>query len=78
MEKRDPLCTVGGNMSWYGHDGKQYGGSSKTRSGIAPFDPAVPLLDIYLKKMKMLIQKGYLQPHVHCSIAYNSQDMATA
>ena len=29
MEKRDPLCTVGGNVNWYGHYGKEYGGSSK-------------------------------------------------
>ena len=33
-----------------------------------PYDPAIPLLDIYPKKMKTLI-------HVYCSITYNSQDM---
>ena len=30
MEKREPLYTVGGNVSWYSHYGEQYGGSSKS------------------------------------------------
>ena len=25
MEKREPSCTVGGNVSWYNHYGDQYG-----------------------------------------------------
>ena len=29
MEKREPLYTVGGNVSWCNHCGKQYGGSLK-------------------------------------------------
>ena len=28
-EKTAPLHTVGGNVSWYSHHGKQYGQSSK-------------------------------------------------
>ena len=24
VEKREPLCTVGGNVNWCGHGGKQY------------------------------------------------------
>ena len=27
VEKREPSCTVGGNVSWYNHYGKQYGGT---------------------------------------------------
>ena len=27
VEKREPSCTVGGNVNWYSHYGKQYGGS---------------------------------------------------
>jgi len=27
VEKRDPSCTVGGNVNWYSHYGKHYGGS---------------------------------------------------
>ena len=29
VEKREPLCTIGGNADWCSHCGKQYGGSSK-------------------------------------------------
>ena len=29
MEKREHLCTIGGNVNWCSHDGKQYGDSSK-------------------------------------------------
>jgi len=29
VEKRAPLCTVGGDASWCIHYGKPYGGSSK-------------------------------------------------
>ena len=25
VKKRDVLCTVGGNVNWYSHYGKQYG-----------------------------------------------------
>ena len=28
-EKKKPMCTVRGNVNWYSHYGKQYGGSSK-------------------------------------------------
>ena len=27
MEKREPFYTVGGNINWYNHYGKQYGGT---------------------------------------------------
>ena len=26
VEKREPSCTVGGNVNWYSHYGEQYGG----------------------------------------------------
>ena len=29
MEKKEPLCTVGGIVNWYSHYEKQYGSSSK-------------------------------------------------
>ena len=40
-EKREFSYTVGGNLNWGSHCGKQYGGY---------WDPAVLLLDIYLDK----------------------------
>ena len=29
VEKKEPSFTAGGNVNWYSHYGKQYGGSSK-------------------------------------------------
>ena len=29
VEKREPFCTVGGNVNWYGHYGRPYGDSLK-------------------------------------------------
>ena len=29
VEKSEHLCTVGGSINWYSHNGKQYGGSLK-------------------------------------------------
>ena len=29
VEKREPSCTVGGNVNWYSHYGEQYGSSLK-------------------------------------------------
>ena len=41
-----------------------------------PYDPAIPHLDIYLEKIKTLIQKD-MHPNVHSSTVYNSKDMET-
>ena len=42
-----------------------------------PYDPAIPLLGLYLENTKTLIQK-YIHPSVHRGTIYNSQDMETA
>ena len=39
-----------------------------------PYDPAIPLLGIYLEKTN---SKRYMHPNVHSSIIYNSQDVET-
>ena len=41
--------TVGGNVSWYGHGGKQF---IKKLNIELLYDPEIPFLDIYPKKMK--------------------------
>ena len=51
----EQMCTVGGNVNWYSHHGKQYGGSSKKLKIELPYEPAIPLMGIYPKKMKTLI-----------------------
>ena len=38
-----------------------------------PYDPAIPLLDIYPEKND---SKCHMYPSVHCSTIYNSQDVA--
>ena len=63
MERKEPCYTVGGNVNWYSHYGEQYGGFSKKKKKKKtlkielPYNPAIPLLGIYPKKLKTLIQK---------------------
>ena len=38
-----------------------------------PYNPAIPLLGIYLEKT--IVQKDICTPNVHCSTIYNSQDI---
>ena len=42
------------------------------------FDPAIPLLGIYLKEPKTLIKNNIKHSYVHRSIIYNHQDMEAA
>ena len=46
-----PLSTVGGDVNWCSHYGKQYGGFLKLEQ---PYSPAVPLLGIYPEEMERL------------------------
>ena len=62
VEKRKPSYTVSGNVNWCSHCGKQYGSFSKKLKTELPYDPAIPLLGIYPKKMKTLIQKDICTP----------------
>ena len=75
-EKREPSCTSGG-VDWCSHSGKKYVDSSPKLKVELLYDPAVPYLGIYLKKMKTLVKKGYINPLVHCNIIYSCQDMET-
>ena len=58
MEKGKPFCTVGENVNWCSHYGKQYGGPQKKLK--LPFDPTIPLLGIYSEKT--IIQKDPCTP----------------
>ena len=51
VEKREPSCTVGGNVNWYSHYGRQYGDSLKTRNKITIW-PSHPTSGIYLEETK--------------------------
>ena len=54
VEKREPSCTVGGNVDWYSHYGN-CGRFLKKLEIELPYDPAIPLLGIYPEKT--IIQK---------------------
>ena len=50
VEKREPLYTVGETVNWCSHCGKQYGSFFKKLKIEIPYDPAISLLGISLKK----------------------------
>ena len=53
--KGNPLTySFGGNVNWCSHYGKQYEVSFKKKKKESPYDPAIPLLDIYPEKIKAL------------------------
>ena len=46
----EPSYTVGWNVNWYSHYGEHCGGSFKKLKIELLYDPAIPLLGIYLEK----------------------------
>ena len=62
VKKRERLCTACGNVNWYSHYGKQYGGSSKKLKIELPYDLAIPLLGIYPQEMKSVSQRDTSTP----------------
>ena len=56
MQEKETLHTSGRHVNWCSHYGKQYGGSSKN------YDTVIPILSIYPKKSKTLIQKNTCTP----------------
>ena len=60
MEKREPSYSVDGNVSWYRHYGKQYGGSLRKLKLQLPYNQAIPLFRIYLDKT--IIQEDTCTP----------------
>ena len=59
MEKRVASYTVGGNVSWCIHCGKQYGVFGKLKMEL-PYDSAIPLVGIYPDKT--IIEKDKSTP----------------
>lgn len=48
VDKNTQLYTIGRDVNWYRHYIKQYGSSSKILIELS-YNPAVPLLGVYLK-----------------------------
>ena len=57
VEKREPSCSVGGNVNWCGHYRKAIWRFLKKLRVELPYDPEIPFLGMYPKKTKTLIQK---------------------
>ena len=66
MEETKTSYEAGGNVNWYSHYGKQYGGFSEKLKMELPYDPAIPLLGIYLKKKKE--KKSFIQKEICTSM----------
>lgn len=63
VEKREPLCSAGGNGNWYNHSRKQFMETAQNiKNKKLPYDPAILLFDIYLKNTEILIQKDICSP----------------
>jgi len=57
LEKRELFYSVGGNIYWFSHYGKLRKFLDKLKIEL-PYDPATPLLGIYLEKTKTITQKN--------------------
>ena len=72
VEQKETLCTIVRNVNCFHH---KENNMEFPQYITLPYDPAIPLLDIYPKEIKTRYQKRYLNYHVHYSIIQNSQDM---
>ena len=61
MWRKGKPYTAGGNADWCSHCVKQNRYLKKLKMDL-PFDPGIPLLGIYLKESKTLIQKNISTP----------------
>ena len=68
MEKREPLCTAGGNVNRFNHYEKQYGVSLKKLKIQLPYISSNSISGYLSEGNESRILKGYLYSHVYCSI----------
>ena len=73
LEKREPSYTVCGCTNWQNHHGEQYGASSKKLKIELLYDNSNPTVGHIPGKNHN--SKRYMHPSVHCSIAYNRQNI---
>ena len=52
MERKEPLCTAGGNVKWYSHHGNNTEIPKKLKIEL-PCDPTLPFLSTYPEEMKL-------------------------
>lgn len=68
--KRDPLCTIDGNVSLCSHYEKQCRGFSKNLKIELPYDLAIPFLGVYIQKKRNSKEISVLLP---CSLKHYPQ-----
>ena len=62
VEKKEPLCTVGGNVNRSSNYGKRYGGSSKQLKIELPYKAATALLSLYIEEVTSASRRGTCSP----------------
>ena len=77
MEKGEPFCTVGGNVSGAATMESDMKIAQKTKTGSA-FWPSNPTSGNLCEGTENTNLKEHKHPYVHCSIIYNHQDMEVA
>ena len=76
VEKREPLCTIGGIINSRSHceNSREVSQKIKSRTAIYSSNSSSEYLSQGDEKTD---SKRYLYFHVHCSITHNTQDMKT-
>ena len=74
--EREPLCTVGENVNWYSHYGKQLGGSSKHTKNRTTISSSNPNSGYISKGTKLGLQRD-IYSCVPCRITHNSRSRET-
>ena len=77
MEKEEPFCTVGGNVDWCSHCGKQCEIPQKIKNETAVW-PRDPTSGNISEGIQNTNSKERKHPYVHCSVIHNCQDMEAA
>ena len=78
VEKREPLCTVGGNATGIATVENSMEFPQTLKMGL-PFDSVIPLLGIYPRNPKTPIQNNLCTSvFIAALFIYNSQDLETA
>ena len=72
MAKREPSYIVGGNVNWCSHQGKQYGGSLKTKNKVTVWSSNSTPGHISRENSNL---KRCMHLSVHSTTVYNSQDI---
>lgn len=71
MWEKEPSYTVGGNINWYSHYGRQYKHPQKIKNKL-PYDPVLWYLSKEYENTNP--KKIHAHPYIHSGIIHNSQD----